>query len=278
MIKLRRDIETEDEVLATDEEENSLILVNVNEHNFKKFVLYDTNRGLPIQKAQNLCINSLNQIYLHSHATNAMYMLDSQFNLIMSQQLNQNEFGGYINCIANDSDYPYDIYIIDRYFNKLILYNIHTNLKLNEINLQRPCNIALYKEHVFVTSLTDYDYAEYSLRKLKHTTKGCNSIYVIHKRNFSIVRMIKFSNWLQPLGLFIDNDGNIWTLAFKLDENFCRSKFRYLFIINVYDEIIKEIYIKHITEFYDFTVVNKDTLVFCFGFRSKGLMMIKIDQ
>ena len=55
---------------------------------------------------------------------------------------------------------------------------------------------------------------------------------------------------MNPEGLHIDENENVWTTAFKIDESAgLRSVFRYLFVINIDGKIIKEYYLEELVYF-----------------------------
>jgi hypothetical protein len=61
---------------------------------------------------------------------------------------------------------------------------------------------------------------------------GSNCIFIISKSNYSILNAIRIDEWIDPRGLYVDDNLNILTTAFKLDEQNNRSDWRHLFVMN----------------------------------------------
>ena len=76
---------------------------------------------------------------------------------------------------------------------------------------------------------------------------GLKLYFVVDKKLKTVARTIRFDNWINPEGLHIDENENVWTTAFKIDESSgLRSVFRYLFVINTDGNIIKEYYLEEL--------------------------------
>ena len=76
------------------------------------------------------------------------------------------------------------------------------------------------------------NYYDWEKRKLAKVKKG-NYIAVLNKSNHEIINKIQFDDWFGPQSLYLSSDGDIYTIAYELDNNNGTwSKNRFLFIID----------------------------------------------
>jgi hypothetical protein len=87
---------------------------------------------------------------------------------------------------------------------------------------------------------TDTGYNKTADDRLKRITKGSNGIFLLNKNSLEIEGEIKLENWLQPRGMCVDVEENLFTTAFKLDENKFISTCRYLFLFNRTCQLLRE--------------------------------------
>lgn len=199
----------------------------------------------------SICINKKREIFFNDQCSNHVIVINDQMNFVRKFDVSKVEL---ITHMLIDFIDPRNIlYITDRQNDKLYIYDSETGLHMNLIHLDSPLNIAYNENNIYITSLTEFDEAPCGI----HVTRGQNCIYVLDKKSFNVINKIQFQNWLNPNGLYVDENSNILTTACqveqkKLYENYpCDkekgkdwpggvSNKRYLFIINQHGKLIRK--------------------------------------
>ena len=97
-----------------------------------------------------------------------------------------------------------------------------------------------------------------SIVKIK---SGLNCIYIIDKWSMIMERKIEFKDWLQPSGLFVDDEEIIYTTAYVWDTNYVKSESKYLHTINKSGEIERKICLNGIKNFDDM-IIKSNKIIF----------------
>ena len=132
------------------------------------------------------------------------------------------------------------LYITDKDNNQITVWKSENGDYITTIKIDSPGHIEFNENSVFVTSITDVDGNE-ETRKLNKIESGSNCIFELNKSNYEIINKIAFDNWIQPWGLCLDENSNIITTAFQLNENQIISEERYLYIIDRNKSILSKI-------------------------------------
>lgn len=211
------------------------------------------NRNQPIMKAPwSIAINSLNHVYIYDFLLKTIFIFEGYyFDLI-----DKIEFIHDATFMACDTEMPSYLYTIDSHQMMLNLFDSNTKMKLRDADLFKPWDMKLNKDKIFIISLAQWHYENSENTKISTIDFG-NFIYVIDKLTFEKIQIIKCDEWLGPRGLHIDSENNLWTLAFKLNENRIKSKYRYLFMIDQSGMIVNKAYCERIDQFNDFVATDK---------------------
>lgn len=173
----------------------------------------------------SLCVSDNKQIFVAEFNGEIVHQFDSNFKLIKKIDLENHELSK-IECISVDSDFIYGGKLKN---NKIIKWNINTGKLMKFVeNIDSPYSLALDQNtSLFVASLTKFN-------ERFEITSGSNCIFVLNKNDLKPLKRIEFKkDWLSPVGLFIDNDSNILTTAYRLlNGGKIKSKNRYIFKIN----------------------------------------------
>lgn len=124
--------------------------------------------------------------------------------------------------------------------NKITIYDSSTGNEMDfSLTIDSPMYMTFTKKYMYVVSQTDFE-SDPSTNKVLKIKKGSNCIYkIIKNEEFEVVNVISFVNWLSPIGIYLDSEnGNLYTLAYELNENNIVSTNRSLFVIDRYGAII----------------------------------------
>lgn len=252
---------TKKQVLLSNYIGGSLILINLDGEIIDEISPLKENTSMSLfVQPWAICVNKLDQICVHDCSLHRQQLsiLNSNFEII--KEIKDIE---WIDMMTFDMNKINKIYTVCDLIEKLNIKNDkQTCLNFKNGTIVSPYNIYVSENKIYITSATHYKYHDNKLRNLNMIISGANCIYVANKFNNEIIQVIHFDNWLDPRGLHVDENLHIWTLAFKLDENKIRSKYRYLFIINMEGLLLKDIYLETIDWFND-VVLHENKLITC---------------
>jgi hypothetical protein len=206
-----------DQIIMSDKDGSSLIEL-------------DTTKTPSVRKEEtmnspySLCVSDNEQIFVAEFNGEIVHQFDSRFKLIKKIDLENHEFSK-IECISVDSNHIYGGKFKN---NKIVKWDIKTGKLIKFVeNIDSPYSLALDRNNsLFVASLTKFN-------ERFEITSGSNSIFVLKKIDLEPLRVIKFNDWLSPVGLFIDHKSNILTTAYRLlNGGKTKSKNRYIYKIN----------------------------------------------
>jgi hypothetical protein len=101
-----------------------------------------------------------------------------------------------------------------------------------------------------------------------------NSIYILEKETLRIVRLIRLNNWVSLKGLAQDDDLNVITTAYELEnEQIKASSFRFFILIDKYNSVLRQIRIQFIDLIYDIQFFDAK-LVLCF---KNGIQVMELE-
>ena len=152
------------------------------------------------------------------------------------------------------------LYLTSTLHDRVSIWSVASDEYLNDFKIDRPNDIELVGEFLYITSKTYYDSFYTTSNTLFKITEGSNCIFIVNKTSHEITRTIRFVDWLAPEGLYIDQNLNMITTAYHLDNDFTISQSRYLYLINSSGDTYKKIYLETIKEFYDMIVVDNKVI------------------
>lgn len=248
------------EILISDYEDQSLKLINVTNYKLVKKIMLKHKYLCFKNMFRNpfaLCMNNFNEIFVKD--TTNIFVINATTYKLTKKIANINIITSHI---LVDNENPYYLYVTNDLDSKLYKLNALNTQVLLTVKIDHPYDIKLSKNLLYITSTVEFNYTNRRIRKLNTIQSGANCVYILNKINFEKLFTIRLENWLEPRGLYVDNN-YILTLAYKVDLNTkIHSKFRYLYVLDKYGQIIKEIYLDGIRLFKDFLFLQ-NKLIFC---------------
>jgi WD40 repeat protein len=214
-----------DQIIMSDKDGSSLIELDTTKPPY-------IHKEETMNSPYSICVSDDQQIFVVEFNGEIVHQFNSGFKLIKKIDLENHELTK-IECISVDSDHIYGGKLTN---NKIIKWDINTGKLIKFVeNIDSPYSLALDRNNsLFVASLTKSN--ERSV-----ITSGSNCIFVLNKNDLKPLKRIEFNDWLSPVGLFIDNDSNILTTAYRLlNGGKMKSKNRYIFKINKDGNKIKD--------------------------------------
>ena len=244
----------EDELIVTDIGSSSLIIID-----YEGNVLKDPfNPENLIDDPLSICVSSKQDVYIGDSKQCRIFVFDKNF-------LYKTEFGdeeslnipNYIRCDVMQDD---ELYVSHYNTNSVTIW---IDFKLeHKIDIEAPLDIAISKDILYISSAIRFETQDEDPNELKSITNGLNSIFLICKLSFDVLKTVQL-NWLSPGGLFLDSNSNIYTVAYELTEEKFKSEFKYLFIINhSTGDCIQKIELNGLKGITDMAVVD-DKILFC---------------
>ena len=232
---------TRRKIVISDYMDKSLKIIDVN-GNFQEKI---SQIGY-LEKPWAISSNSKNEIFVTDYEEKGIIKLDANFKF--SRKIGDKTIRNAC-YMALDPDNEDIMYLTHYIENRVSVWNISDNKYINSFGIDTPEYIQIKRNKIFLTSRTEVEYIEgrkefrritEGIFKLKFKKNlyseflyiGSNCIFVLSKSNYSILNAIRIDEWIDPRGLYVDDNLNILTTAFKLDDENNRSDWRYLFIIN----------------------------------------------
>ena len=104
-----------------------------------------------------------------------------------------------------------------------------------------PKSIKVFQDKIFVVNICSL-HIDQENGKIIAKTLGESSIWVLDKKSFSVILNVRLKEaFIQPWSIIVDNKSNIYTTLFKVNENKCIEKERYLCKIDEKGNILSEI-------------------------------------
>ncbi len=240
----------DNQLLITDNEENSLKLVDLNGKFVKEQAL---KTGI---KPTTICTN-LNG--------NLIYIADIKRKKVVVYKTANFEFVtefGDNNIKKPDSmiiDHETNLLYITEFDNNYVsVWNLNKNKYHTQFKIDSPAQIQVIDDKLYVISESDYEQVKTTGRI--RITKGSNSIFIIDKSTNQIEQKIKLDDWFDPCGLFVDGNQNILTTAYELDNDKYVSQKRFLYIFDRAYKLIKKLPLE-IDYFTDMLLVDRKIFI-----------------
>ena len=243
----------DDELIITDVGASSLIIVdyegNVLNGPFNPENLLDD----PV----SICVSSNKEIYIGDSKQFKIFVFDSCFRY--KCEFGDEETLGIANYIRCDVEQNDELYVSHYNRNSVTVWENY--MHVHKIDIEAPLDIAISKDSLYISSAIRFEIKEDAPNELKKITNGLNSILILCKLTFEVLKTIQLS-WLSPGGLFLDSNSNIYTVAYELYEEKYKSEFKYLFIIDTNGNCLKKIKMNDLKGITDMVVVD-DKIMFC---------------
>jgi hypothetical protein len=118
---------------------------------------------------------------------------------------------------------------------------VNLNHVFHTIRIDRPFEMFAKDDKIYVVSFTNFKCEKNEKskrnrkkRKFVKITYGSNCIFVIDKKTLEIIQIIKSDYWLRPRSVHVDENDNILTCAYKIDDiNWFLNSSIYLYLINM---------------------------------------------
>lgn len=216
-------LKTKRKIVITDYMDKSLKVLDINGCFQEKI-----SQAGCLEKPWAISSNSRNDIFITDYEDMGIVKLDSSFKFIrkIGEKVIRNA------CyMATDPDNEDIVYLTHYIENRVTIWNVLENKFINSFGIDTPEFIQIKRNRIFLTSRTEVEYIE-GRKEFRRIIEGSNCIFVLSKSNYSLLHAIRIEDWIDPRGLHVDDNLNILTTAFKLDENNNRSDWRHLFVIN----------------------------------------------
>lgn len=249
-------------IIDKDDDINQLKVIDTSGNFIRKISLNNDKNDLKIKVdamcyIQNkLCIadnvNKLIYVFSHDESGNKRVYIE----LLNKFKIEENK---HVFDITFSESNPNILYTTDTKLNEVSMWNIKTGKLFNSFHAISPTYIASkYNKILTISSILDSNSnilkTNFNLNKLNKTDCYNNCIYITDKYNFNKQTKIKFKNWLQPTGLYIDQNDHIYTIGYKLEEqatslSLTCSRYQYLFIMDFNGNQLANIELTKITKF-----------------------------
>lgn len=127
---------------------------------------------------------------------------------------------------------------------------------VKQVDSNRPGQMKIFNDRLYVISSTVFKLND-DLQKLSRVTHGLNCILVYDRFSMDTIGLIKIENWLEPRGLFFDENKNICTTAFEIDESLNVSSSRSIYVFHQDMYLVNKIEIKTLKKFNDLMYFNR---------------------
>lgn len=252
-------------------EKRNKVIITDNEHSGIKIFDFDANTfethnpNSLLNKPLAICVNRLNELFVGDtvHKKIFVFSLDNKLKLL---KVFDNPIINSPTCMTIDDENNENIlYVTDWANNMVTIWNSYTTDFIYNFNLDSPANIKLNKEKIFILSSIMYD-MDHEDKTLKSIRKGTNNILVFNKCSFELINKIEFHNWINPRGLYIDENLNLLTIASEMTRNQTFNDAKFLFIINQNNgELMKKIQLNGVKSgINDMVFVNNNKFITCF--------------
>ena len=231
--------EAKEQYLITDREDKTIKILSKTGN-----YLGEYNPNLIFEYPFAIYVNNLkNEIFVGDYKLQCIFVFDENFNKITEfghdvakapNTITMDKITGLVYC----TDYWYDKVSIwygeqpssDYGDNCKTTGNFHcTKYTLsNEFTCDSPAYIQIADSKIFIVSAVELEIEE-NTSKLKDIKKGANCIFVFDKIKLCILFKIKLKDWIEPYGLVVDSQSNIYTSASNLDNDNNISTTAYLF-------------------------------------------------
>ena len=214
----------DDLALVSDYPNHALKIINLDKENFKpiKSEYFDKPWCVAVSNNKNIIVSDL--------VDNRICIFDNTMKTLIREFKTRLRASNVTIDTTSKKDY---IYVSHWIGNEITIYDGESGLEKElSIKVDSPIYMAFSKKHVYVVSYTEFAVEPETNKFLKYK-KGSNCIYKLKKKKpFDVENVFSFDNWISPVGIHVDLNGNIFTTAFKLNKNKKVSKNRFLFIIN----------------------------------------------
>jgi hypothetical protein len=215
-------LESKQQYLITDREDRTIKILNCDGD-----YLGEYNPNLLLEYPFALYVNnSTNEIFVGDYKLQRIIVFDENFKYITEfgndiakapNTITADKLTGFIYC----TDYWYDKVTIWRGeypddLNSIGNYRCTNYLLNSEFSCDSPSYIQICHDKIFIVSAVELETEETSL-KLKEIKKGSNSIFVFDKINLENLFTIRLKDWIEPYGLVVDQNSNIYTSASEID-------------------------------------------------------------
>ena len=253
----------------TDSQNKQLVQANLDSG---EFIRATSLNGL-LKTPDGICVNTrTGHIYVGENESKCIFKLDSQFNILKKfgqKELKWPRGMAYDSDVINDAmNIPDRLYVCDYSAQKVVLFNEHDQL--------RDClTISISDEGPKIPSLatsnqmSSFDYNDefskfcplnvFVNKNFIYVTDdwtGGNCIRVFNKRTHALLMNVRDLHFWNPLGVYVDNLGNIFTMARVYYETgltnlFCfdrEGKLQYQTCLNINNEVITDIVLDKYTD------------------------------
>ena len=164
----------------------------------------------------------------------------------------------YLCADNNNSALIYSTHCLD---NEFIVWNIDDEQIVAQLNLDKPEYIFVKYDKIYVTSSTMFEAEDSRKSSIVKIKSGLNCLYIIDKWTMVMERKIEFRDWLQPSGLYVDDEETIYTTAYVWDTNHVKSESKYLHTISKNGDIERKICLNGIKNFDDM-IIKSNKIIF----------------
>ena len=234
-------LESQNKFIVCDKK-NSVLHILFFDKTLGRIYPYESFEHLCLLKPKHLCAGNFDQIFVSEHSNgNKIVIFSLHFqNFEYHDEINLKQIN--IDQMKMDlTDNRNLLYISDMSANKVFVVNSkrkhnHKHEFNTDIDIFRPNYIEFDVNFIYITSYISYSEISEDVIESKY-----NSISVLNKTNYELVRIIHFDDWFMPIGLYIDKNRNIFTRATVFRSKNENINGQYLFIIASDGTLIRKI-------------------------------------
>ena len=206
----------------------------------------------------SVCVTNKDKILIGDRGSEGIFVFNARFEF-------QTHFGKHFKSsttyIFPDNQNSSLVYATHCTDNSFTSWSIDDEKLLTELKLEKPEYIFVKYDKVYITSATLFEAVDKKKNSIVKIKSGLNCIYVVDKYTMIIERKIEFDNWLQPSGLFVDEDETIFTTAYIWDANKSKSESKYLFTINKNGDVERKICLNGV-KIFDDMILKANKIIF----------------
>jgi hypothetical protein len=203
--------------------------------------LVDTIRHEKIKKPWSLCIDSYDNLYLcelSKTPLTTILIFDSNLKFVYEFELKKWRNPAVDSIIIDEQSSRKILLVSSRCDNKIGVWNGMNGEFLKLIDICCPYFMQFNDDNLFVISGTDFKIDKD--RRLAKLNNGLNCIFILNRYSYEIVKKIRNSNWISPIGLSII-DSNIITVARYINEENVVSNHRCYLVLDINGKVKEKI-------------------------------------
>ena len=211
-----------------------------------------------LSRPYSVCVTHKDKIIIGDKGSEGIFVFNSHFDFLTHFGKGIKSSTTYLFADTNNSSLIYSTHCAD---NNFLCWNIDEEQVVSQLKLDKPEYIFAKYDKIYVSSATMFESVDSKKTSNVKIKSGSNCIYIIDRYTMAVERTIVFENWLQPSGLYVDDEETIFTTAYRWDANHIKSESKYLHVINKNGDIERKICLNGVKNFDDM-IIKSNRIIF----------------